>query len=79
MSSATLTKGLKIVINAIGLTSHSSFRDQSDGVTYFGRKKCIKHPTNDPDSETTTKVNSSNNMILQKEVVNDFIIPSKNP
>ncbi len=41
-----------------------------DGITYFGRKKSVKKVVNDPDAvETTTS----------KEVVNDFIIPSKNP
>jgi hypothetical protein len=41
-----------------------------DGVTYFGRKRSIKKVVNDPSQiETTTS----------KEIVNDFIIPSKNP
>ena len=41
-----------------------------DGITYFGRKKSIKKAVNDPDAvETTTS----------KEIVNDFIIPSKKP
>lgn len=41
-----------------------------DGITYFGRKKSIKKAANDPHSiEQTTA----------KTVVNDFVIPSKNP
>jgi hypothetical protein len=41
-----------------------------DGITYFGRKKSIKKAINDPASIETTTI---------KEIVNDFIIPSKNP
>lgn len=56
MSSATLQKGMKLVINPLGLISHSSLRGVIDGVTFFGRKKCIKKGTNDPNAETTNKV-----------------------
>lgn len=73
LSSATLEKGQRIVIGPQGLEGeNSSSRDggQLDGVTYFGRKKSIKKVVNDPSQiETTTS----------KEIVNDFIIPSKNP
>lgn len=52
ISSATLEKGHKIVIGPCGLESGSepSQRDggQSDGVTYFGRKKSMKKTVNDP-------------------------------
>jgi hypothetical protein len=41
-----------------------------DGITYFGRKKSVKKVVNDPHSVEGTAA---------KEVVNDFIIPSKNP
>ena len=73
LSSATLEKGQRIVIGPQGLEGeNTSSRDggQLDGVTYFGRKKSIKKVVNDPSQiETTTS----------KEIVNDFIIPSKNP
>lgn len=42
MSSATLQKGMKIIINALGLISHAPYRGANDGITYFGRKKSIK-------------------------------------
>lgn len=61
---------MKIVINAFGLESHSSFRGAQDGVTYFGRKKNIKKVNNtDHDHESTTKVNNNiqmNNNNLKK-------------
>ena len=60
---------MKVVINALGLVSHTSQRDGIDGIVYFGRKKSVKKGTNDPNAETTTR----------KQVVNDFVIPSKNP
>ncbi len=73
VSSATLDKGQKIIIGPLGLEGENqSYREggQSDGITYFGRKKSVKKAVNDPNSiETTT----------HKEIVNDFIIPSKNP
>lgn len=48
---------MKIVINAIGLISHSSLRAGDDGVTYFGRKKNIKKVNNsDHNHESTTIV-----------------------
>ena len=46
---------MKIVINALGLVSHTTLRGYNDGVTYFGRKKSIKNGTNDPNAETTAK------------------------
>jgi len=68
-----LEKGQKITIGPCGLEgeNHSQREGgQSDGVTYFGRKKSVKKVVNDPNQiETTTS----------KEIVNDFIIPSKNP
>lgn len=79
MSSATLQKGLKIVINAAGLVSHTSKRNMIDGFVYFGRKKAIKKGTHDPNAETTAQpVIFTINNIFQKQIVNDFIIPSKN-
>ena len=73
LSSATLEKGQRIVVGPQGLEGDNiSQREggQLDGVTYFGRKKSVKKIANDPNSiETTTS----------KEIVNDFIIPSKNP
>ena len=57
MSSATLQKGMKIILNALGLMSHTSKRGCSDGITFFGRKKNIKKVNNDPNStESTTSV-----------------------
>jgi hypothetical protein len=57
MSSATLQKGMKIVLNALGLVSHNSMRGVNEGITYFGRKKNIKKANGDPNStESTTKV-----------------------
>lgn len=48
---------MKIVINPLGLSSHSSYRGAQDGTTYFGRKKNIKKVNNtDHDHESTTKV-----------------------
>lgn len=60
ISSATLEKGLKIVIGPCGLEgAHHSFRDggQQDGITFFGRKKSIKKVANMTQSvENTTMV-----------------------
>ena len=41
-----------------------------DGHIYFGRKKSVKKLANDP-----TQIEST----TTKTVVNDFVIPSKNP
>ena len=73
ISSATLDKGQRILIGPCGLEGENhSLREggQLDGITYFGRKKSIKKAVNDPASIETTTI---------KEIVNDFIIPSKNP
>jgi hypothetical protein len=60
VSSATLEKGLKIIIGPWGLEApYQSMRDggQGDGFVYFGRKKSIKKLANDPSQiETTTTV-----------------------
>ena len=57
VSSATLLKGMRIVINGFGLVSHTSFRGANDGITYFGRKKNVKKTNNsDHNHESTTKV-----------------------
>lgn len=57
------------MINPLGLQSHQTQRNGEDGITYFGRKKYVKKNNNDMNAESTT----------QKQIVNDFIIPSKNP
>jgi hypothetical protein len=59
ISSATLEKGMRVVIGPCGLESPLvSQREggQSDGITYFGRKKSVKKDANDPsqiESNTT--------------------------
>jgi len=71
LSSAFLEKGSIITINETGLASAEPFRKAFDGVTYFGCKKSLpKHlngATGGPSESTDSK--------LEKEVVNDFIIP----
>lgn len=65
MSSATLQKNLKIVISAVGLTSHVSKRGVIDGIVFFGRKKSAKIGLNDPNAETTSKPVSSKYIYLK--------------
>jgi len=51
ISSATLEKGQRIIVGPCGLEGGLiSTREgsQSDGCTYFGRKKSIKKVANDP-------------------------------
>ena len=71
VSSATLTKGTKVQINALGLVDMDSHRvttnEFKDGFVFFGCKKSIKYNQNSQDPETTTL----------KKVVNDFVIPTK--
>ena len=56
VSSATLQKNMKIVINAQGLANFPALRGAQDGYTFFGRKKNIKKVNNvDHDHESTTK------------------------
>ena len=73
VSSATLEKGQQIILGPMGLElPYESQREGStkDGHIYFGRKKSIKKLANDP-----TQIEST----TTKTVVNDFVIPSKNP
>ena len=70
---------MTILINAQGLVNHTAYRAARDGYTYFGRKKNIKRVNNsDHDHESTTKVSQVSVIFAQKQIVNDFIIPSKN-
>lgn len=62
LSSATLQKGQQIILNAMGIESEESKRQDPDGYTYFGCKKNIRK-------------NEGTNFL--KTVVNDFVIPSK--
>jgi len=56
LSSATLEKGMEIVINAMGIDSHVSKRGEQDGYSYFGCKKNVKKSRTDLNSEHTTQV-----------------------
>lgn len=58
-----------ITLNEQGLVSHEPFRQAYDGITFFGCKKSIK---NQLSGATGGPVENSK---LDKEVVNDFIIP----
>ena len=60
MSSATLEKGMRVIIGPCGLEGPVQSQREgaaADGVTYFGRKKSIKKNANDPSQiESTTTV-----------------------
>ena len=47
---------MKILINPLGLVSHTSLRDAQDGFTYFGRKKNVKKPVQDQGQEENVEV-----------------------
>lgn len=60
-----------ITLNEQGLVSHQPFRQAYDGTTFFGCKKTIKNQLN---GATGGPLESSESRI-DKEIVNDFIIP----
>lgn len=53
------------------MTSHQPLRQAFDGVTFFGCKKSLKNMLNGATGGPSESFNSK----LEKEVVNDFIIP----
>lgn len=71
LSSAFLDKGSVITLNELGLVSHQPFRQAFDGITYFGCKKSQKSLLNG----ATGGPSESTDSRIEKEVVNDFIIP----
>jgi len=74
LSSAYLEKGLIININTLGL-EENSLRKVEDGFTYFGCKKSIKKVNRQTFNKTG---NTGSSEIFEKEIVNDFVIPTKN-
>lgn len=66
ISSSTLSKGTFLTINAQGLDG--SLRNERDGFSYFGCKEKAQRRAGFPVSDA---------LIYKDEIVNDFIIPSK--